>query len=161
MPPIPKETRERELYRLFEVGLVLKGIDGAVEIILGILLLFTNVTDIVQAFVANELIEDPDDFFARHAQHLMNVTPHAQFIGALYLLSHGLAKTFLSAGILRGKLWAYPAGAAFFSIFAVYEIIRAIGTHSLLLFAAFCFDALVIALIVYEYRRITRRGNRG
>jgi uncharacterized membrane protein len=159
MPPI-KQTSEREIYRLFEIGLVLKGIDGAVEIVLGILLLFTNVTDIVQAFVANELIEDPDDFFARHAQHLMNVTPHAQFIGALYLLSHGLAKAFLSAGILRGKVWAYPAGAAFFSIFALYEIIRAVGTHSLLLFAAFCFDALVIALIVHEYRRISAEGVR-
>lgn len=159
MPPLPKETREREIFRVFEIGIVLKAIDGVVEIILGALLLFTNVTDIVQAFVANELIEDPNDFFARHAQHLINVTPHAQFIGALYLLSHGVAKAFLSWGILRGKLWAYPAGAAFFSIFAAYEIIRAVGTGSLLLFAAFCFDVVVIGLIVYEYRRLSlRRG---
>jgi len=159
MPLLPKEKRERELFRVFEIGIVLKGIDGVVEIVLGTLLLFTNVTDIVQAFVANELIEDPDDFFARHAQHLINVTPHAQFIGALYLLSHGLAKTFLSWGILRGNLWAYPAGAAFFSIFAVYEIIRAVGTGSLLLFAAFAFDVVVIGLIIYEYRLLAaRRG---
>lgn len=160
MPPV-KQIREREIYRVFEIGIVLKGIDGVIETILGLLLLFTNVTDIVQAFVANELIEDPNGFFVRHAQSLVNVTPHAQFIGALYLLSHGIAKVFLSAGILRGKLWAYPAGATFFSIFAVYELIRAAGTHSLLLLAAFCFDTVVIGLIIHEYQRMSRRTRSG
>jgi len=151
---------EKTVYRLFEIGIILKGLDGVAETILGVLLLFTNVTDVVQAFIANELIEDPNGFFSRHAQPLINITPHAQFIGALYLLSHGIAKTLLSAGILRKIPWAYPAGAAFFSLFAAYELIRFIATHSALLFAAFCFDALVIALIVHEYQRVwgKRRG---
>ena len=154
-----KEIREKNLFRLFEIGIVLKGLDGVLETVLGLLLLFTNVSDVVQAFVQNELIEDPNDFFARHAQGLVAFTPHAQFIGALYLLSHGLVKVFLSVGIMRKKLWAYPAGAAFFSIFAIYELIRGIGTHSPLLFAAFCFDATVIGLVLYEYRRLS--GSRG
>jgi uncharacterized membrane protein len=151
---VTHEVRENSIYRLFEIGIILKGLDGVLEIILGLALLFTNVTEIVQTLVQNELIEDPNGFFVRHLHGIVSLTPHAQYIGALYLLSHGIVKAFLSVAILRNKFWAYPAGMTFFGIFALYEFIRFFGTQSLLILAAALFDTVVVLLIWHEYRRI-------
>ena len=51
--------KERGLHQLFEVGVVLKGLNAAVELVLGVLLLFVNVGGIIQALAQHELLDDP------------------------------------------------------------------------------------------------------
>ncbi len=147
--------RELRVHQAFEIGIALKGFNAILELVLGILLMFTNITDIVQTLIANELIDDPNDFFATHIQHYANITPAAQTFGALYLLSHGIVKVILVAGLLRGKMWAYPASLGVLSLFIAYQVIRYFSTHSVWLIFLTVFDLLVVWLVWQEYRRVT------
>ena len=151
------ERRERDIYRLFVASVALKGLIALVELVLGFLLLFTNaVTGFILRLTETELFEDPNDFFATHIHALLFPTHAAQIFGALYLLSHGIVKVFLVVGLLRNKLWAYPASLAVLALFMLYQVIRWLQTHSLALVILTLFDCLVFWLIYHEYRRMTR-----
>ncbi len=157
MTPQVEMRRERGIHEVFEISIVLKGIGALVETVLGILLLYsTNVLDIIRALLENQLIDDPDDFFASHFYSLLNPTPAALHFGGLYLLSHGIVKLFLIAGLLRRKVWAYPASMAVFALFIAYQSVRFLRTHSLWLLFLTAVDVVVIWLIWHEYRRLEK-----
>lgn len=154
MTPQMEQVRERGIHEVYEVSIVLKGIGALVEAILGVLLLYsTNVLDLVRALLENELIDDPDNFLASHFFSLLNPSPQALHFGGLYLLSHGFVKLVLIAGLLRRKMWAYPASIAVFALFIAYQSVRFLRTHSLWLLFLTALDVLVIWLIWHEYRR--------
>lgn len=149
--------RENRIHQVFEVGVILKGLNALLEFVLGVLFLFVNVSTIVNVFVAHELVEDPTDFLATHLLSLAGgITPSAQLFSALYLLSHGLVKGVLVAGLLRGKLWAYPASLAVFGLFILYQVIKFLSTHSPALVLLTLFDLVVVWLIWHEYRLLSR-----
>jgi len=146
---------ERDLHRAFVIGIILKGLNAIIEIVLGVLLLYTDVVrNVVLTLLDNALIEDPDNFFATHLYRFADITPHAQFFGALYLLSHGVVKALLVAGLLRKKMWAYPASIAVLALFMFYQIVRFIETHSIPMFLLTVFDAALVWLIWHEYRHV-------
>ena len=70
-------TKEAEplspaLDKTFKIGLVLKGLDGILEVIGGILLLFLTpaaIQHLVRVLTAHELSEDPHDMIARYLLH--------------------------------------------------------------------------------------------
>ena len=158
MPP-STDIREKNIYRLFEVSVVLKGANALVEIVLGALLLFFNVGDIVRAFAENALVEDPDNFLASHLYgYVSHFSAQAEFYSALYLLSHGVIKVFLVVGLLRRKLWAYPASLAVLSLFVAYQTIKFLGTHSIPLALLTVFDLGLMWLVYHEYRRMLKDG---
>ena len=144
---------EKRIHALFEVGVILKGLNALVEIVVGSLFLFVDVRTIVEALVASELVEDPTDFLATHLQAITgHLPPGAELYSALYLLSHGVVKGVLVVGLLRNKLWAYPASLAVLSLFVLYQVIKIISAHSLPLVALTLFDIVVMWLIYHEYR---------
>ena len=71
---------------------------------------------------------------------------------AFYLLSHGVVKLILVYGLLKEKLWAYPASFVVFGAFIVYQLYRYSFTHEVSLIGLSIFDLFVIALAVHEYR---------
>jgi len=153
------EKREREIYDVFVVSVVIKGLNAILEIVLGLLLLFTDVVhNVVLALAQKELIEDPNGWVATYIQSLVSTTPQAQSFGALYLLSHGVVKVFLVVGLLRNKLWAYPATMAVLVLFISYQLIRYLNTHSILLIFLSVFDAFVIWLVWHEYKRLKQKA---
>ncbi len=155
--PQPESRKEKGIYEVFYISILLKGLNAFLEIILGgALLLPIHIDDLMRALVENELIEDPGDAVAGFMQHLLPyLSPHAQFYGALYLLGHGIVKGVLVVGLLRNKLWAYPASLVVFSLFILYQVVRWFSTHSLMLVALTIFDLVVMWLIYHEYRRMT------
>lgn len=157
MTPQIEQVRERGIHEIFEVSIVLKGIGALVEAVLGVLLLYsTNVLDLIRALLQNELIDDPNDFFASHLFSFLNPSPQALHFGGLYLLSHGLVKLVLIAGLLRRQMWAYPASIAVFALFIAYQSVRFLRTHSLWLLFLTALDLIVIWLIWHEYRRMQK-----
>lgn len=152
----PEEIKKEAVIRdVFYVSLVFKGLNAAAETLLGVLLLFTDVTAIAQTYIHTELVEDPGDYIANSLQGFAgSVSPQSQTFAALYLLSHGIVKGLLVIGLLRNKLWAYPASLAVFSLFIAYQVIKWMSTHSPLLVALTVFDLVVMWLIWHEYRRI-------
>jgi uncharacterized membrane protein len=145
------------LDKTFKIGLVLKGLDGVLEVVGGILLLLLSpqaIEHLVRVLTAHELSEDPHDLIARY---LLHTTAHlgrgTTLFGAIYLLSHGIAKIVLVALVLRDKLWAYPWLIGLLLAFIAYQLYRITAVHfSAGLTALTIFDAFLVWLTWREYR---------
>jgi len=150
--------REKAVHRLFTLGVIGKGVDGALEILGGVLLLFVSpaqISDVVRMLTLHELSEDPHDLVANYLLHTANhLSAHAQFFGALYLLWHGAVKGGLVVALLHGRLWAYPVAIGAFLLFLVYQFYRYTHTHALLLLLLSALDIGVILLTWLEYQRV-------
>jgi uncharacterized membrane protein len=153
------------LDKTFKIGLVLKGLDGILEVAGGILLLFLTphaIEHIVRALTAHELSQDPHDLVARYLLHTAgHLTKGTTLFGAIYLLSHGVAKIVLVALVLKDKLWAYPWLIALLLAFIGYQLYQIIAVHfSVGLAALTVFDAALVWLTWREYRSKRSRGIR-
>jgi uncharacterized membrane protein len=145
------------LDRLFEIGIIAKGLNGLVEVIGGLLLLFVTPARVhwwAVRLTQEELSEDPHDFIANHLLHTASgITGGAVLFGSLYLLSHGVIKIFLVVSLLRNKLWAYPLTIVVLSGFGVYQLYRIALHVSFGMVALTVFDLVIIALTIREYKR--------
>src|SRR6516225_10067788 len=68
----PERPLSPALDKTFKIGLVLKGLDGILEVVGGILLLFLSphaIEHIARTLTAHELSEDPHDLIARYLVH--------------------------------------------------------------------------------------------
>ncbi len=142
--------------RAFKVAIALKGIDGALEIIGGLLLLLVPVSKIdafTRVFTQHELKQDPSDFIANQIMHLAaSLTGSATLFAAVYLLVHGVIKVVLVIEVLRGKLRAYPWMIGFLVAFVLYQTYELVIHFTLPLVLLTAFDLLIIALTANEYR---------
>lgn len=156
-----RASEERGLHDLFEVGLILKGIDGILELAGGVLLWLLSpatLNAIVLYFFRNELTEDPKDWLVNALLHItQNLTGGLRAYAAVILVVHGIVKLFLVAALLRDKLWVYPMAIAIFTGFIVWQFYQLSLQYSLLLWAITLVDIAVVALIAHEYREIRRR----
>jgi len=148
----------RVIHRAFEVGVGLKGLDGVLEIIGGLLLLAispTHLTTLVRQLTQHELSEDPHDLVAGYLLTLSKgLTAREQLFGAAYLLAHGVVKLALVAALLKRRLWAYPAAMGIFGLFAAYQVYRYTLTYSWYLIPLTMLDAGVIWLTWLEYAKV-------
>ncbi len=112
----------------------------------------TSIVNFVNTITLNGLIEDPNDFLATHLlAFARDFSVQTQHFYAFYLLSHGLVKVLLVAGLLREKLWSYPASLIVLAMFVVYQLYRFSYTHGFGLIVLTVFDVIVIGLIWHEY----------
>ena len=152
---------ESTLDRTFRISITLKGLDGLLEIVGGVMLLFVAPATLqhwARSLTAHELAGDPHDFVARHLLHSASQLSHATTLfGAIYLLSHGIAKVVLVVALLRGQLWAYPWMIALLVVFIVYQLYRLSFRFSPGLALLTAFDAFVVWLTVMEYRKQRRQ----
>ena len=114
--------------RVFATGILLKGLDGLLEIAGGLILLFVSpefVNHLARTLTQHELAEDPHDWLATHVLHSTHGLANGglQF-AAIYLLAHGVSKIVLVWEILHNRLWAY-LGLIYLTIgFMIYQIYR-------------------------------------
>jgi uncharacterized membrane protein len=153
----PARPLSPALDKTFKITLVLKGLDGALEVVGGILLLFISpsaMEHLVRALTAHELSEDPHDLVARYLLHTTAHLNHGTTLfGAIYLLSHGVAKVVLVALVLRDKLWAYPWLIALLLAFIAYQLYQITAVRfSAGLTGLTVFDAILVWLTWREYR---------
>lgn len=148
-------------HRVFNLMVILKGMNGVLELGGGLALLLSQtgaVDGLVHALTAAELAEDPHDPIANAlndwAAHLGHET---QVLAGAYLLLHGAVKTGLAGLLLRGKYWAYPVAIAFFAIFIAYMLFRLSRDWSWPLFGLVAFDLAMVAVILLDWRASGRR----
>ena len=143
------------LDRAFAVGIILKGIDGVLEVVGGFLLLVVSpatIDQVSRALTQHELSEDPHDFLATHLLHAAgSLTGSSLQFGAAYLLLHGVVKIVLVAALLKDKIWAYPWMLAFLLVFIVYQTYRMTFAFSIGLLGLTIFDLVVVWLTYREY----------
>lgn len=151
---------EHRIHQVFQLSVLVKGAHALIECVGGIALAListSTIADLVNASTQEELIEDPKDFLATHL-----LTMAQQFsVGtknfyAFYLLSHGAVKLLLVVGLLRNKLWSYPASLIILGLFIVYQLYRFSYTHGIGLIALTVFDIFVMGLIWHEYGLMRR-----
>jgi len=160
----PAEPLSPALDKTFKIGLVLKGLDGVLEVVGGLVLLFLTpqaIEHVVRMLTAHELSEDPHDVVARYLLHTAGHLNHGTTLfGAIYLLSHGAAKIVLVALVLKDKLWAYPWLIGLLLAFIGYQLYQIIAVHfSLGLTALTVFDAALVWLTWREYRSKRARAH--
>lgn len=149
------KLKEKQVHFLFRIGISVKGIDGFLEFVCGLALLIAGhsfIRKLVARLAHGELVEDPHDFVATHLVRFANhFSIGTQHFAAIYLLLHGLTKLGLVAGLLRGKLWAYPTALAVLGFLLCYQAYRFIHNHSIALLVFSVVDVIIIFLIWREY----------
>jgi uncharacterized membrane protein len=158
---VPESTsrRGRFIDRIYYLGVILKGVDGAVEFLAGFVLLFaphlphTLLTSLsaeagegrtpLRIFLAN-YIESLDDRLASAGLYFL----------VAYLILHGAIKLVLVYCLLRRIHAAYPWAIAILLAFLAYQVYTTIVSPSILLVLLDLLDAAIIVLIYLEYRRI-------
>ncbi len=136
--------------KLFELGLIIKGVDAIFEIMGGLLLL-TPIR--VSGWLAVISQHSKHELTAHLWQNVADKVALASIATALYLLVHGMAKVVLIAAVFKDKKWGYVGLMGVLSFFAVFELFKAASKHESLVLALCFFDALIVFLIAKEYQK--------
>ena len=146
----------------FRTGITLKGIDGLLETIGGLLLWLvppSAMNAMVKVLCQHELSRDPRDFLAVHLlRSSETLLTGNRLFASFYLLSHGATKVALVIALWMNALWAYPLTIFVFAAFGAYQMYRYTHTHSIALLLLTIFDVALIYLTWMEWRqqRISR-----
>jgi uncharacterized membrane protein len=150
-------------HKSFEIGMLLKGVDGILEIIGGVLLIFLNsvrLNKLTFLLTQHELSEDPKDVIAHFMINFSSkFTVSTQYFGVFYLISHGVIKLILVMLLWKRKIWAYPITMISLVLFIMYQIYRYTIYHSIGLIILTIFDIIMIILTLKEYKRIKQDYN--
>ena len=152
-------------HRFFQVSMYVKGFDGVVETLSGIVLLFVSndqIYNIAHRLTAHELLQDPDDKWANMlligAQHL-SIT--GKQMAALYLLAHGLVKLFMVVQLLREKLWAFPVALGLMGVLVCLQLTRVLYHFSGVVLGATILDVIIMGLVWHEYQKRSEDVRKG
>lgn len=151
----------RMLHRFFELGILIKGVDGGLELVGGLLLVFLSpvaINRVVSFFVEGELKEDPTDLVANLLLHTTRSAIEVRVPASVFLIVHGIVKLVLVGGLATNRLWSYPAAILVFAGFTIYQLYQLGQRYSFFLEIVTVLDVIVILLVIAEYRhmRITR-----
>lgn len=143
--------------RAFRIGLVLKALDGMLETVGGLLLLFLqpeHIDRFARWLTHGELSQDPHDFIATHIlKTAHDITGAGLVFGAIYLLSHGVVKLVLVVEVWRNHIWAYLGLIGVTTLFVIYQLYRMANKFSVGMLLLTIFDLVIIYLTTKEYRR--------
>ncbi len=155
-----KLFKEKNIHFVFEVSLIFKAIFASLEILSGVLVYFISPTALSRFLISlteSDLFDTkPDALVTYLTQTAETISIGSTHFAAFYLLSHGVVKLFLIIGLLRKKLWFYPASMIVFGLFIVYQLYRFSFTHSSWLLVLTILDILVIWLTWHEYNFLKR-----
>ncbi len=143
------------LDKVFEGGIIVKGIDGALEFLGGLLLLFVSPASIHNFLVLitqRELLTDPHD---KVANLLLNSTQHlgdSRTFIIVYLWIHAVIKLIAVIGILKNQLWAYPFSLITLGALMLYQVYSLVFVGpSVGMVILSIFDVFILWLILREY----------
>jgi uncharacterized membrane protein len=139
-------VQEKRIRQVFVASVLAKGLHALVEIAGGLALYLLS-SDRIALWLTRI---DDGGWIGRH------FPATEQHFYAFYLLSHGLVKFVVVIGLLRERLWAFPASFLVFGLFIAYQLYRYSFTHDVGMILLSIFDLFVIALAVHEYRLLRK-----
>ena len=138
---------------LFDIGMFVKGVDSAFEVIGGIILTMpTKLSRYILVISQHEAFRHHLALAGKLDRLAESVSMHPSLGEAIYLMVHGLAKVILILAIIRQKKWGYTGFIAVLSLFTLIELGRAVSAHEVVTGVLGVFDLFVVALIYKEYR---------
>lgn len=157
----PVGTREHNIHRMFEAGVILKGLHALLELVSGGVILALNpavISNVFFALARREWAYESRDllanFLLRAGLRMLNGGQH--FVG-IYLLVLGLMNMVLVIGLLTGARWSFPASLAAIAVLMVYQLYRYTHTHAPALIVLTLYDAVVWWLVWHEYGTLRRK----
>lgn len=155
-------TERRSLaHTAYLVTIAIKGFDGGLETLAGLLIWITGPQRLYRWAVrltAPELGGNHEDaaMAIRHgAEHL--AINGAGFI-VFYLLVHGILKLGIAVALLKGKgRWIFPVAALVLTGFIAFMVEKLTHQWSNWLCGFAAFDALTLALVINEWARGERQ----
>jgi uncharacterized membrane protein len=147
--------------RMFKVAIAVKGIDGALQL-LGALLLAvippTLITGVANTIITRDLLGDPNGTLSTHlstaADHFAN--GNTRWFAIIYLFAHGVIKLALVWALVKQIMPAFPVAVVVLAAFVVYEVWRAVHTHSIALPIFAAIDVVIIVMVIREYLKLRR-----
>jgi uncharacterized membrane protein len=148
-------------HKIFQLGLILKGINAIVELGSS-LLLFLFPLQKLRGIVAGISRLAGGPWLRREWPIIFYrlerwIAPDTKTFFSWFFLSHGAVKAFIVVCLFCGWRWAYPLGISVFSAFIAYQVFEiAKGQHSLLYLVLTILDIFVIYLTTNEWRHANR-----
>ncbi|MFE5342383.1 DUF2127 domain-containing protein [Isoptericola sp. NPDC056578] len=155
----PSREGRRELVAetAFVLGILVKGLDGLVELVAGTALLVLRqgqVLALTRAAVAEELREDPHDVVAHLLLHEAAALSHGTALAAgLFLLLHGVVKVAIVGALLAGSRRVYPWAVGALAVFLVVQLVQLVVSPGLGVALLTALDAAILWLTWHEWRR--------
>ncbi len=154
---------QSNLHRFFKTVIIIKGIDGVLEVFASTFLLLSGANSVIEkipSFVQKELIKDPDDMISNYLLHIFEYAlPDTQLFIAIYLAIHGLIKIGLVFALNSKSYRAHEIAKIVLIIFIGYQFYRFEHTHSMLLLFFTLVDIIIVSLIHSEEQRLRRDHN--
>jgi uncharacterized membrane protein len=146
------------LHIAYLVTIAVKGFDGAIELLIGLLILIAGPIRLY-LFVLRLTAPELDDHPTSRVLHAIragasNLAFNQEGFAVTYLLIHGVLKLGLAVALLRGgHRWIYPVGACILISFILFMSFRLAAHWSDLLFGFVLFDLLTLLLVLNEWRQ--------
>jgi uncharacterized membrane protein len=150
------DARRRNLDLVYRVGVVVKGLDGLIELVGGMLLwlapgmLRALLLPLSSTVAGDHPIRNFVAYWAGHfGQELAAGT--TTFV-ILFLLAHGIVKVVLVYCLLREYHWVYPYALGVLGLFAAYQVFALVGTPTVGMALLTALDVAIIWLVWREWR---------
>ena len=143
------------LDKSFKTTIIVKGIDGVLQVLGAALLYFLKpgtINHTVAVLTQRELAEDPGDWIALHLLSVTQRLGDVKTFAAVYLCVHGLLKIILASSLLEGALWAYPTMIGYLLVFIGYQLYRYSVSRAVGWLLLAVFDAGIVWLTWWEYQ---------
>jgi len=147
--------------RAFWLSLIIKGIDGALQLIGGVAVLFIEPGTLSRWFryltryLLHRKPHNSESNFIHSAAAQFGIS--VETLVCIYLLSHGVIKVLLVYGLLKRKLWVFPAALAGFGFFLAVEIYRISEHFYWGILILMCVDIFVITMVILEYMKVKKK----
>jgi uncharacterized membrane protein len=148
-------VQEKRIHQLFQISVALKGLHGIVEIAGGIALAFFK-TDAIVRWLYWRSVGKPDWVEHRVTKFASSFSGREHHYYVFFLVSHGILNMALVVGLLREKLWSYPATFAVLTLFIAYQLFRFTHVHDPGLIVFSLLDVIVMGLAWHEYQLVKR-----
>lgn len=163
MKKFPKKQRTL-LDWVYDIGIAIKGVDGAVELVAGILLwVAPGLLHALLQLLLGEAQERHTQVARFVAENIARVdtdlTKSGLVVVILFLLLHGIVKLALVVALFRQWRLAYPWALAVLGAFLVYQVVVFVKHPTLAMAAFSLLDAVIIWLVYKEYAKLSRESS--
>jgi len=146
------------VHRAFWISLFIKGLDGMLQLLGGIAVFAFAPGTLGRAyrwltrFLVGDRAHNPEADFIKDAAHSFHM--NVEMLVAIYLLANGIIKVLLVYGLLKEKLWVFPAALVGFGLMFSLELYRLSVHFYWGIFILMCISIFVITMVILEWRKV-------